>query len=100
MFSIPVMPKAATNGMLPPSREYLDWSDVIFSCGLCAQPGNRHGGSYPKRWEDREVPATAELMERTSEAYSSPEVPTCVSIPYRKPRTAHARLLQIYRHAC
>src|SRR6266481_4265613 len=36
---------------------------------------------------------------RASEAYASPELPICVPIPYRKPRTAHARSLQIYREA-
>jgi len=61
---------------------FLRWSDVNFELRIVRVTSKPELGFYPKRWEDREIPA-----------------PICVPIPHGKPRTAHARSLQIYREA-
>jgi integrase len=63
---------------------FLRWSDVNFELRTVRVTSKPELGFYPKRWEDREIPA---------------ELPTCVPIPYREPGTAHARPLQLHRHA-
>ena len=79
---------------------FLRWSDVNFELRTVRVTSKPELGFYPKRWEDREDSGPGGTHRRTSEAYASPELPICVPIPYRKPRTAHARPLQIHRQAC
>ena len=42
---------------------FLHWSDVNFELRTVRATAKPELGFYPKRWEDREVPAPAELME-------------------------------------
>jgi len=78
---------------------FLRWSDVNFELRTVRVTSKPELGFYPKRWEDREIPAPGGTHRRASQAYTSPELPICVPIPYREPRTAHARPLQVYREA-
>src|SRR6266536_2590190 len=42
---------------------YLNWSDVNFELRTVRVTAKPNLGFYPKRWEDREVPAPVELLE-------------------------------------
>ncbi len=79
---------------------FLRWSDVNFELRTVRVTSKPELGFYPKRWEDREIPAPVELIdELRKHTHASPKLPVCVPILYREPRTAHARSLQIYREA-
>jgi len=43
---------------------YLNWSDVNFELRTVRVTAKPNLGFYPKRWEDREVPAPVELLEQ------------------------------------
>ena len=64
---------------------FLRWSDVNFELRTVRVTSKPELGFYPKRWEDREIPAPVELIDELSEACASPELPICVPIPYGKP---------------
>ena len=53
---------------------FLHWSDVNFELRTVRATAKPELGFYPKRWEDREVPAPAELME---ELRKHPHRPSC-----------------------
>ena len=53
---------------------YLHWSDVNFELRTVRVTAKPNLGFYPKRWEDREVPAPVELLE---ELRKHPHRPNC-----------------------
>ena len=53
---------------------FLSWSDVNFELRTVRATAKPELGFYPKRWEDREVPAPAELMD---ELRKHPHRPNC-----------------------
>ena len=53
---------------------FLYWSDVNFELRTVRVTAKRELGFYPKRWEDREVPAPVELIE---ELRKHPHRPKC-----------------------
>ncbi len=53
---------------------YMNWSDVNFELRTVRVTAKPNLGFYPKRWEDREVPAPVELLE---ELRKLPHHPNC-----------------------
>ena len=77
---------------------FLRWSDVNFELRTVRVTSKPELGFYPKRWEDGEIPAPVELIDELRSIGIARTANLC-SHPYRKPRAAHARSLQIYRQA-
>ena len=66
---------------------YLFWSDINLQLQTVRVTAKPELGFYPKRCEERQIPAAAEL-------------PVRISLAYRKSGAAHARSLQSHRQAC
>jgi hypothetical protein len=77
---------------------FLRWSDVNFELRTVRLTSKPEVGFYPKRWEDREIPAGG-THRRASEEYDTARIANLCSRRYREPRTAHSRSLQVYREA-
>lgn len=78
---------------------FLYWSDVNFELRTVRATAKPELGFYPKRWEDREVPAPAELMDELRKHTHRPNCQLVFPSPTGN-REQHMRPLQIHRDAC
>lgn len=78
---------------------YLFWTDVNVQLQTVRVNAKPELGFYPKRWEDREIPAPAELIDELQKHTRRPNCRFVFPSPTGKSGTAHARSLQICRHA-
>jgi hypothetical protein len=77
---------------------FLRWSDVNFELRTVRVTSKPELGFYPKRWEDREIPASVELIDELRKHTHRPNCQFVFPSPTGN-REQHMLDLQIYRQA-
>jgi hypothetical protein len=72
---------------------FLRWSDVNFELRTVRVTSKPELGFYPKRWEDREIPAPVELIEELRKHTHRRNCQFVFPSPTGNRETAHARSL-------
>jgi hypothetical protein len=72
---------------------YLFWSDINLQLQTVRVTAKPELGFYPKRWEERQIPAPAELIAELQKHTRRPNCQFVFPSPYWKSGAAYARSL-------